>query len=270
MRGWRAWSEWLFTILTFLLRSFIGPLLKKSWIKKWLEPKNSKYKKISFFMPVNHTKKFLKSVHTVGFFLWLFSETLNFYFFSVPVLIKILINQKLLLRLQLNYPRMSILIREKWNWSKLNIDVPTTHCFSSLNSSHYVLHKISTKHTSHIELGLRFFGGLSNVSFLFHCSYAIVQKFLEEKVQKGKPLKRPILPWFINVVLLLFETSKYWTVEHTYFLGYINVTSKLTLTYIFSSVWVQISSCWIQWKRKKAPKRILNLNWSPPIRESGI
>ena len=37
-------------------------------------------KKISFFMPVNHTKEFLKFVHTAGFFSQLFSETLNFYF----------------------------------------------------------------------------------------------------------------------------------------------------------------------------------------------
>ena len=31
-------------------------------------------------MPVNYAKEFLKSVHTAGFFLGLFSETLNFYF----------------------------------------------------------------------------------------------------------------------------------------------------------------------------------------------
>ena len=31
-------------------------------------------------MPVNHVMKYLKSVHTVSLFFWLFSETLNFYF----------------------------------------------------------------------------------------------------------------------------------------------------------------------------------------------
>ena len=31
-------------------------------------------------MSINHAKTFLKSFHTVGFFSWPFSETLNFYF----------------------------------------------------------------------------------------------------------------------------------------------------------------------------------------------
>ena len=68
-------------------------------------------------MPINHTKKFLKSIHTVAFFWWLFSETLNFYFISVLVLIKMVINRKLLQRLISIYPRMPIVIREKWVWS---------------------------------------------------------------------------------------------------------------------------------------------------------
>ena len=69
-----------------MLRPFFWSMTSKKMTKKWPEPKNLKYKKISFFMPVNHAKKFLKSVHTVAFFWWLFSETLNFYFFSVPVI----------------------------------------------------------------------------------------------------------------------------------------------------------------------------------------
>ena len=71
-------------------------------------------------MPINHTKKFLKSIHTVAFFWGLFSETLNFYFISVLVLIKMFINRKLLQRLISIYPRMPIVIREKWVWSKLD------------------------------------------------------------------------------------------------------------------------------------------------------
>ena len=63
-----------------MLRSFFDPWYLKKMIKKWPEPKMSKYQKICFFMPVNHAKEFLKSNHARGFFSWLFSETLNFYF----------------------------------------------------------------------------------------------------------------------------------------------------------------------------------------------
>ena len=80
-------------------------------------------------MPINHTKKFLKSIHTVAFFWWLFSETLNFYFISVLVLIKMVINRKLLWRLISIYPRMSIVIREKC--------VGSTVCAAVMQWSHF-------------------------------------------------------------------------------------------------------------------------------------
>ena len=64
----------------FLLRSFFDPWYLKKMIKKWPEPKMSKYQKICFFMPVNHTKYFLKSNHDQDFSSWQFFETLNFYF----------------------------------------------------------------------------------------------------------------------------------------------------------------------------------------------
>ena len=64
-------------------------------------------------MPVNDAKKFLKFVQTQALFSQLFGWTLSIYFISVRVLIKMVINQKLLLRLILIYPRMSILIFEK-------------------------------------------------------------------------------------------------------------------------------------------------------------
>ena len=64
----------------FWIRSFFDPLHLKKLTKKWPEAKKLKYKKINLFMSINHAKAFLKSFHTVGFFSWPFSETLNFYF----------------------------------------------------------------------------------------------------------------------------------------------------------------------------------------------
>ena len=64
-------------------------------------------------MLVNHMKKFFKFIHTEALFSQLFGWTLSIYFISVRVLIKMVINQKLLLGLILIYPRMSILILEK-------------------------------------------------------------------------------------------------------------------------------------------------------------
>ena len=64
-------------------------------------------------MPVNHVKKFFKFVHTEALFLHLFAQTSGIYFISVLVLIRVVINEKLLRRLILIYPRMPILICEK-------------------------------------------------------------------------------------------------------------------------------------------------------------
>ena len=60
----------------------------KNW-PKMTQAKKVKILKNQFFMPVNYTKECLKSVHTVSFFLWLFSETLNFYFKIMGPLFKI-------------------------------------------------------------------------------------------------------------------------------------------------------------------------------------
>ena len=45
-------------------------------IKKWPEQKKLVKRKIIFFMPVNHAKEFLKSVHNEALFSHLFSRTL--------------------------------------------------------------------------------------------------------------------------------------------------------------------------------------------------
>ena len=50
----------------------IHEILKKD--QKVTGSKNSLESKISFFMPVNHLKEFLKSVHTKAFFPELFSQ----------------------------------------------------------------------------------------------------------------------------------------------------------------------------------------------------
>ena len=68
-------------------------------------------------MPVNHAKKFWKFANTEALFSQLFGWTLSIYFISVWVLIKMVINRKLLLRLILIYPRMPILIFEKYKHS---------------------------------------------------------------------------------------------------------------------------------------------------------
>ena len=69
----------------FLVKKFFVPVIFWSMISWKMDQKLTGAKKVKiqknhFFMPVNHEKKFLKSVHTVDFFSWLFSETLNFYF----------------------------------------------------------------------------------------------------------------------------------------------------------------------------------------------
>ena len=61
----------------FLLRSFFDHFFQKKWIKKWPEPKKLLIPKISFFMPVNHEKEFLKSVH---------NEVLFWQFFARPLI----------------------------------------------------------------------------------------------------------------------------------------------------------------------------------------
>ena len=50
---------------------------KMTGAKKMLNPK------ITFFMPVNHAKEFLKSVHAVALFSWLFLVTLAHYCFLI-------------------------------------------------------------------------------------------------------------------------------------------------------------------------------------------
>ena len=60
----------------FLLRSFFDHFFHKKWIKKWPEPKKLLIPKISFFMPVNHEKEFLKSVHNEVLFWQLFARPL--------------------------------------------------------------------------------------------------------------------------------------------------------------------------------------------------
>ena len=53
----------------FWLRLLFDLLFLIWWIKKWPEPKKLLNQKITFFMPVNHQKEFLKSIHT-GVVFW--------------------------------------------------------------------------------------------------------------------------------------------------------------------------------------------------------
>ena len=57
----------------FLLRSHFSHFLRSHGSKKWPERKKSLKQKISFFMPVNHAKKFLKFVQTQALFSQLFA-----------------------------------------------------------------------------------------------------------------------------------------------------------------------------------------------------
>ena len=72
---------WLYWI--FWLRSFFGHFFRSHGSKKWPKPKKSLKSKISFFMPVNHAKEFLKSVQNEALFSQLFASTLSSYFQSV-------------------------------------------------------------------------------------------------------------------------------------------------------------------------------------------
>ena len=60
----------------FLLRSFFDHFLKKKLIKKWPEPKKLLKPKITFFMPMNHAKEFLKFLHNKALFSQLFARPL--------------------------------------------------------------------------------------------------------------------------------------------------------------------------------------------------
>ena len=71
-----------FVFWIFWLRSFFGHFLRYHGSKKWPEPKKSLKSKISFFMPVNHAKEFLKSVQNQALFSQLFAYPLNFDFGS--------------------------------------------------------------------------------------------------------------------------------------------------------------------------------------------
>ena len=62
-----------FVFWIFWLRSFFGHFLRYHGSKKWPEPKKSLKSKISFFMPVNHAKEFLKSVQNQALFSQLFA-----------------------------------------------------------------------------------------------------------------------------------------------------------------------------------------------------
>ena len=60
----------------FWLRPFFWSMISKKMTKKWPEPKKLLIPKISFFMPVNHEKEFLKSVHNEVLFWQLFARPL--------------------------------------------------------------------------------------------------------------------------------------------------------------------------------------------------
>ena len=68
-------------------------------------------------MPVNHAKKFLKFVHTVAFFWWLLSETLNFDFSLGKHFSEIFFSEKSFQMVSTISGLMGPEIRHKWNYS---------------------------------------------------------------------------------------------------------------------------------------------------------
>ena len=77
MHGWRAWSEWFFTILTFFAPVIYWSIFQDVMDQKMTRAKKVTLKKISFFMPINLVKYFFIFVYALALFSWLNSETLQ-------------------------------------------------------------------------------------------------------------------------------------------------------------------------------------------------
>ena len=77
-------------------------------------------------MPVNHAKKFLKFVHDVAFFGWLFSETLNFDFSLGKHFSENFFSEKSFQMDSTISGLMCPKIRHKWNYSNVHCLVSKT------------------------------------------------------------------------------------------------------------------------------------------------
>ena len=58
----------------FFDMAILWSIIKKPWIKKWLNKKKLLLSKISFFTPVIHAKKFFNPMHAETLFLRLFAQ----------------------------------------------------------------------------------------------------------------------------------------------------------------------------------------------------
>ena len=76
LRGWQAWKMWFLVLTTFFAPVIFWSFTFGKMIEKWPEQKKLEKWKIIFFMPVNHAKEFLKSVHNEVLFWQLFARPL--------------------------------------------------------------------------------------------------------------------------------------------------------------------------------------------------
>ena len=74
LHGEQASNEYILEPMIFSAPVILESIIKKSKIEKWPNQKKLLLQKISFFMRVNHTKEFLKFIHTETLFLQLFAR----------------------------------------------------------------------------------------------------------------------------------------------------------------------------------------------------
>ena len=84
LHGWRAWQNWFLDTKNFLVPVIFLSFFTYHRSEKCPEPKRLLTKNISFFMPVNHVKKYLISIHTCLVFLPFLARAL--YAPSIPIL----------------------------------------------------------------------------------------------------------------------------------------------------------------------------------------
>ena len=63
MHGWQEWQKWFLDTKKFLVLAIFWSFFKYHGSKKCPKPKKLLTWKISFFMPVNHMKEYLISIH---------------------------------------------------------------------------------------------------------------------------------------------------------------------------------------------------------------
>ena len=74
LRGWQASKKWIFIPTTFLALALFWSIRSEK-CQKIARAKNFLTSRIIFFMPINHAKKFLKSIHSGVVILWPLSQS---------------------------------------------------------------------------------------------------------------------------------------------------------------------------------------------------